>query len=267
MVLYIKYSPRNLEMYERCPLQFKFEYVDRLRKEYGRPTPGFSLGQSIHAALRDFFSIEDVRQRTLDKLHQLLRQNWQKGGYRTPDEEREYGQRALEILEVFYENNDITVKPVYVERPMNAFIDAKFKDIVFTGRVDRVDRVDDNHYRIIDYKTGKVPITQEEADDSLQFTIYFILLKQNLKIAPQSLLFHYIYCNVKIFTQRDDKRLKEHWKRIREIIERINESYSSGVFEPRLNRFCRSCFYGEICPLKRGEIQPADDYDEDSIPF
>lgn len=105
----------KLSMYQQCPLKYKFHYIDGLSYRYEQDKPYLSMGESVHKALKKFFGIKDVKKRTLKRLHQLLRKNWIRKGYSNIDEEREYVERALEMLEKFYHSNDCTVKPLYLE--------------------------------------------------------------------------------------------------------------------------------------------------------
>jgi len=105
----ISYSA--LAAYEQCPLKFKFEYIDNLRDIYHQRRAYLSFGESIHIALRKFFEIREVKERTLDKLRSVLLNNWVHNGYATPEEENEYKQQALSVVEQFYTHSDINAQP------------------------------------------------------------------------------------------------------------------------------------------------------------
>ena len=55
------------------------------------------------------------------------------------------------------------------------------------GKLDRLDQIGDSEVVIVDYKTGK-PKTQDDADDSLQLSIY-ALAARHMGFTASSLVF------------------------------------------------------------------------------
>src|SRR5947209_17936828 len=57
------------------------------------------------------------------------------------------------------------------------FFEVRFGKTAVVGRIDRIDRIGDCGVTITDYKTGK-PQSQEDADESLQLSIYALSARE-----------------------------------------------------------------------------------------
>ena len=109
-------------LYKQCPLKYKYHYIDGLSQAYEKEMPYLSMGDSVHKALFDFFSIQNIEERTLDKLLELLDQDWESKDYANKDEEIEYKTRAKNMLCNFFNKEDFTIKPSYLEIPFSVTI-------------------------------------------------------------------------------------------------------------------------------------------------
>jgi RecB family exonuclease len=171
----IRVSPLSLRTFRECPRRFRYQYIDRLGKYYGRPRPYFTMGNNVHAALKDFLSVVPPQQRSLETLEHLLMQKWAKdhSGFEDPEQERDYLKRARRQLRWFVESQDMSVSPFMTER----FHEAPLaQGIILRGRIDRVDREPDGTLHIIDYKTGQLP---SEMDDE-PLLLYAVILTRAL---------------------------------------------------------------------------------------
>ena len=69
------------------------------------------------------------------------------------------------------------------------------------GRIDRIDRRPDGSVAIVDYKTGKAR-DQEDADESLQLSLYAIAAQEKWGYTVGALIFHNLEENVPVITTR-----------------------------------------------------------------
>jgi len=108
------------------------------------------MGSSVHSALRDFFRLSKS-QRSLQNLGKLLKKNWISKGCKNNKEEKEYVLRG-QMLSQFYETYDPYIMPLMVERNFSVKVE---ENLIFSVRIDRVDRLPNGGFELIDYKTGK----------------------------------------------------------------------------------------------------------------
>jgi RecB family exonuclease len=110
------------------------------------------------------------------------------------------------------------------------------------GRLDRLDRLPNGEVAIVDYKTGKAK-TQEDADDSLQLSIYALAAK-TLGHTPSSLVFINLTNGTSVESRRSETQLRAAELKITEIAGKI----AAGEFEPNPGSRCFWCAYSSICP-------------------
>ena len=98
-----KASSFKLNMFRQCPRQYKFHYIDELKAVYAKPRPYFTMGDHIHAALKDVLSIIPVEERNVSRLESLLREKWRRNrsGFKDLDDEKMWGEKALNQMRWF----------------------------------------------------------------------------------------------------------------------------------------------------------------------
>jgi len=77
-----------------------------------------------------------------------------------------------------------------------------------TGRVDRMDRTGPGTVAIVDYKTGK-PQSQEDADESLQLSLYALAAKETLGKHADRLVLYNLENNTSVSTTRTTPNSKK----------------------------------------------------------
>jgi len=112
-----------------------------------------------------------------------------------------------------------------------------------TGRVDRIDRTGADTVAIVDYKTGK-PRSQEDADESLQLSLYALAARDAFGKRADRLIFHNLENNMAVHTTRSDGELEAAKLRVQKAAEGI----ARGEFAAKPGYQCSYCPYRNLCP-------------------
>ena len=237
-------SASAIQQYENCPLAYKLRYDWHLPEN---TSAALQFGSAMHLALKAYFDgvragrppdeatviacfldelsktkIDEPLQRALyekdgrDQLSALLRS--------------ELGRSRGEILE--------TEKRFRVE----------IGGAQVTGRFDRIDQLPSGEVEIVDYKTGK-PKTQDDADDSLQLSIY-ALAARSLGHTPAALVFINLQNGIAVEAQRSPQQLLEAENKVAVVAARI----AAGEFDPKPSQACARCSYHSICPEQEAPL-------------
>jgi RecB family exonuclease len=116
---------------------------------------------------------------------------------------------------------------------------------VFTGKIDRIDRLPEGGIEVIDYKTGKVE-SQKGVQESLQLSIYALACRDALGLGtPEKVTLYFTEAATRMSTTRTDEQLDA----ARDALVAWAQRVRAGDFAatPSSNQ-CWRCDYGPICP-------------------
>ena len=113
--------------------------------------------------------------------------------------------------------------------------------------MDRVDRTGDGEVVIVDYKTGK-PKTQDDADDSLQLSIY-ALAARHMGLTAASLVF----VSLENCTAVASSRTADQLRKAEDQVVKVAAKIAAGEFGPKPGLQCNGCSYHSICPAHEVE--------------
>jgi len=232
-------SASDLTLYLTCPLKYKFARVFGIPQE---PTINQRFGILFHNVLERFHKEPpDNPEHGLRELNRLFESGWRRTGFGSSDDELQFRDRAREALRRYWENErESEGEPVWLERKF----DFKVGDHHVRGRVDRVDRLRDGGYEVIDYKTGERK-SEEDLDADLQLALYRMAAREAWGIEVGAGSYYYVLDGDKVTapTKPDDA------ERVERTVLQVGEGILGQDFEPRPSpTVCSWCDYRLICP-------------------
>jgi len=232
-------SASDLSLYLTCPLKYKFARVFGIPQE---PTINQRFGILFHNVLERFHKEPPENpEEGLRVLNRLFEAGWRRTGFGSSDDELQFRDRAREALRLYWENErESEGEPVWLEKKF----DFKVGDHHVRGRVDRVDRLPDGDYELIDYKTGERK-TADDLDDDLQLALYRMAAREAWGIEAGIGSYYYVLDGDKVVapTKPDDA------ERVERTVLQVGEGILSQDFEPRPSpSVCSWCDYRLICP-------------------
>lgn len=239
---YLSYS--QIETFKTCPLHYKLRYIFKVPTP---PSPSQSFGISMHATLKDFYTLVENGETPDEKLiFGLLTKNWIKDGYSSVVHEKKFLEKGKVYLSGFLkEAFNKKSLPVLMEEPFLV----PLGELKIGGKIDRVDVLPDGSIEIIDYKTGANIPTQKEVDKNLQLSFYALaatkIPNKPFGIVPDKvkLSLYFLDTQEKFSTVRTAEDLKDAEAEIKKVKEEIESS----DFTCSENFLCKNCEYKIIC--------------------
>jgi len=249
-----EYSISQLSKFEECALQYKFLYVDKI-KRYEEGIEAF-LGQRFHDAMEWLYGERALRIVPLEELLDYYEKDWAKQWHdevkirkegRTQDDYRLMGRRFIEDYykrhHPFDEGRVLGLEK-YIRFPLDDAGRYKCK-----GIIDRLMLAPDGAFEVHDYKTGSKLPDQAELDEDRQLALYQIgVQKLWPDVKEARLIWHLVAFDVEMRSTRTPEALKALKKEIGELIDRIE---AATEYEPHESPLCDWCPYWDLCPVKK----------------
>ncbi|MGH9510787.1 MAG: ATP-dependent helicase [Terriglobales bacterium] len=243
--LHERLSASAVQTYKTCPLQFKLEREWRIPREV---PAAMQYGAAIHRILRAYFdSVRFERPLPEGTLVELLIADLAQAGIEDRYQYDLYAQQGAEELHEFLEAYRRKRSPEVLHTEKS--FEIRLGVGVVAGRIDRIDKAADNRVVIVDYKTGK-PRSQEDADESLQLSIYALAAREKWGYEADHLEFYNLERNSAVVTRRSESQLLEAKMKVEEVATEI----AAGNFEANPGFHCRFCSYRNLCPATETRI-------------
>jgi DNA helicase-2/ATP-dependent DNA helicase PcrA len=230
-------SASDIETYRTCPLKYKFARVFRIPQE---PTLNQRFGILVHQVLERFHAGGE-RSSPLPELLGLLDAGWRRGGFGDSEQEHQLHEKAVSALTRYHERfREEPAEPVWFERSFSF----RMGPHLLRGRVDRVDRLPDGGYELIDYKTG-VPKTAGELQEDVQLSLYAVGAREAWELDAPRQSYYYVLDDAKVPVERDDT--DREW--ITGTVHDVADGILAQGFEPTPSySACSRCDYRIVCP-------------------
>lgn len=241
-----------LETFRQCPKKYKFQEIDKIKTPKSKEAV---FGTLVHSGLRYLFS-RDPLYPSLDEVIAHFHASWSSAEIAeiTEDEKIVYLTQGESIMRRFYAKNqpwnfnvlDLESRfEITVEDPKTGIVH------ILAGIMDRIDKSDDTHYEIIDYKTSRKMKSQDALDNDFQLSLYHLALTKrwpHIDPGAIALSLYYVKHNEKLSTARTSAQTEETKQHLLEIIRDIETRTSPDDFPPQPSALCDWCGYKAICP-------------------
>ena len=249
------YSHSRLSTFEKCPLQFRYRYLDKIKRE----TQGVEafLGIRVHEALEKVYrDVGMERVPSLDEVLAFYRERWEaeysdritivKTGY-GPAHYRSVGERCLVDYYDRYTPFDQERTLGLEERiALDLGGDRRYR---VQGFIDRLARSGPGIYEIHDYKTSSSLPAERDLRADRQLSFYQMAVQERFPDAREvRLIWHYLAFNQELRSTRTPEQLSSQSTAAMRLIDRIE---AQTEFPPRESPLCRWCDYRDICPVQK----------------
>jgi DNA helicase-2/ATP-dependent DNA helicase PcrA len=228
-------SASDIDTYRTCPLKYKFARVFRIPQE---PTLNQRFGIAVHQVL-ERFHVGDEPQ-TVEGMLGLLDAAWRRGGFGGSEQEIQLRGKATDALTRYCERFAVEEsQPMFFERSFSFQLGPH----VLRGRVDRVDRLPEGGWELIDYKTGP-PKTPAQLEQDVQLSLYAVAACEAWELDEARGAYYYVLDDAKVPVPAAAGR---DW--IEEVAAEVGEGILSQGFEPTPSySACAMCDYRLVCP-------------------
>jgi RecB family exonuclease len=243
-------SPSRLLAFVDCPRRYRFQYLDRPRPQPRLQRAHTSLGNSVHNALRDWWDLPGER-RTPTAGADLVRRGWIETGFRDPEQSRRWRGRAEAEVAAYLEGVDPAAQPVGIERTVAFTTDR----LAVSGRVDRLDDRD-GELVVVDYKTGRRPVTDDDARTSLPLGLYAAAVWKMFRRRCLRVELHHVPTGAvatHVHTPQSLTRKVDQARSVAAEARRADEDHGSSgsdsdLFPARVGPLCPWCDFRAHCP-------------------
>jgi len=222
-------TPTKLDTWLACPRRYRFTYLERRAK--GSPWAHNSVGAAVHNALRDWWALPRER-RTVGSAGDLLRRGWLTDGFRDDAQSEQWRERSADMVTTYVAGIDPDAEPAGVERTVSTATHG----LALSGRVDRIDRRGSadggEELVIVDYKTGRRPLTDDDARSSLALAVYAVASSRTLRLRSRRVELHHLPTDTVAVHEHTPESLERHLSRAADIAQeasRAEDAWKAGL--------------------------------------
>lgn len=254
------FSFSQFAAFDNCPLQYK--YMHLLKIPSSEDKPSMTFGRVIHDTLYNFMlpliannSLQadlfankkeiDIKEMLSEKkLLAWYKKFWKNEGYGSEKKRDEYLLKGHNLLIKFLQ--DLMSSPLPNVYFLEKDFRFKFQDFFIKGKIDRVDKIGENSFEIIDYKTGSAKETLV-LGEKRQLILYKMVAEASFGIKVDKLSYYYLEDGKKVSFIAKDKDMEgmEKW-----LIDNVTE-IKKKQFIPKPSPYtCPYCDFKGICEYR-----------------
>jgi RecB family exonuclease len=238
-------SASKLRTYLMCPRRYYYAYGEGIFQEETKATV---FGSYIHAVLEDYLKHLLVTRQSQDLKGLFNAASTRKIDFTSIPETGELSLFEADVVLNRFAAGKIAYDSLFALEKFFSIEPQNTHKIKLEGRIDRIDieKIDEDQrlLHIIDYKTGKWRLNEEELRNDIQMKFYVLgayhLYKQNFRNFIFSL--YYVTDNSRIDIEPDDPEIYE-----KEINTYIETMAADTEFPKRIEKHCSYCPAHSVC--------------------
>lgn len=274
-------TPTKLVSFTDCKRKYRYTYLETPRPPKGPPWAHNTVGAVVHEALAEFWRWPASRRTAVEAVSRL-RSSWRHEGFRDDQQSATWRERAADMVATYLHNVDPYFEPRGVERTVSFTTERAS----LRGRVDRIDErpardgSGGTELAIVDYKTGRRPLSSTDARSSLAMALYVLGARRVLRRACTRVELHHLPTNTIAVADHDDESLARHQRRAESIADDaaaaearwhagLTPAEADELFPPEPSPLCGWCDFARLCPQGRRVAPPRESWagldDADSL--
>jgi len=236
-------SVSRIKLFEKCPQAFRYRYV---HKRKGDPSTNIaaSLGKLVHKAFEIIFTKAEAEEYVGPVTDEMIL-----SAYRTA-----FGSEPV-FDQQSYVNGGEWLRGYFRRHPkIDAYdilgtevrFDFDFEGFHIMGYIDRIDRVDDETIRVVDYKTNRFAFSREALATDLQVSVYEFAVRMLFEQAKNvQLRFDMVRLGFEQATKREAETSVEALRFMVDMAKAIE--HPDQPWEAKLNPLCPWCDHRSHC--------------------
>lgn len=254
-----------IEKYINCQYEFFLNSVLRVDQEKDTKLyeiiPANDLGNLAHDLMENYSS-NLPKVEFLEKCEETFREYLIAHPSDNKQQEEEELKDFLDMMENGFEM-ELAEHCPSVLREEDVFAIHEPSKLKIHGFPDKVLKLPDGTYRVVDYKTGssvKHNPTRKGIKTMLQGALYAYILENGknklngygkYKITVSEFVFRYLKNKVSVYSSnsKDKLTMNDYYLELETILNQIKESVETGVFEK--NGKCEGCYFKSVCGGKK----------------
>jgi putative RecB family exonuclease len=243
-------SPSRLLAWLDCPRRYRMQYLDRPKPAARPPRAHTSVGMATHNVLRDFWDLAPL-ERTPSAVEKLVARSWIDVGFRDAEQSAHWRTRTTRAVTAYLRGVDRDRQPLGVERT----VALRTRTLAVTGRLDRLDDRD-GELVVVDYKTGRAPLTDDDARTSLPLALYAVAVAAMFGRRCERVELHHLTTGKTLSHMHTAQSLERKVAEAESIASDLRKAdadfaergAASPLFEPRVSPICPWCDFRAHCP-------------------
>jgi RecB family exonuclease len=171
----MRISHSSLDTFLKCPLKYKFNQIDKIEEEKSKPAV---MGSFFHLIMHYIYE-KDISKISFKEIEKFIKKEFpsvqyydfnEKTNNNLTSEDLEY---IIEKTKIFYETNkNKKTQVLSLEEKFEIPLKDNEEIHILSGIIDRFDKIDENNYEIIDYKTSNKVSSYNQVAQNKQLSTY-----------------------------------------------------------------------------------------------